>query len=97
MGRRGPKKKVNMVRKWWRLHKITAGQIDRLVKESKAQLPLLAHTIDPPLIIAALIARETKKVDDDLYNANDLLKCFHIEDEEVEDIQTDLEPGSVAR
>lgn len=79
MAKRGPKKKLNMVRKWWRMHEITAAQLERLVEECKLQLPLLADKLDQPLIIAAMVCREAKQLDEGLFDANDLMKHFKIE------------------
>lgn len=87
MGRRGPKKKVNMIRKWWQFHKITLDDISSIVKECKDQLPLMARTIDDSLVISALAAREARKVDDGLFDAEEFLLSFRPgEDEEEEEV-----------
>lgn len=90
MGRRGPKKKLNMVRKWWRIHEITLAQLDDLLVECQSQLPLLACKFDVPLLISALVAREAKAVDDGLFDANQLTEAFKIEDE-FEDAEAEIE------
>ncbi len=82
MGKRGPKPKPNMVRKWWRMHRITVAQLDALLLECQDQLPLLACKLDVPLLIAALVAREAKAVEDGLFDANELTEAFKIEDSE---------------
>lgn len=81
MGKRGPKKKLNMIRKWWLMHYLTIEQLDRIVDECKRQLPLLSMKFDARLVIAGLVARESRRVDDDLFNANDFIESFKLEDE----------------
>lgn len=85
MGKRGPAKKLNMVRKWWRMHEITVAQLDALLVECQTQLPLLACKLDVPLLISALVAREAKAVEDGLFDANELTEAFKIEDEYEDD------------
>lgn len=85
MGKRGPKKKLNLIRKWWMMHYLTIEQLDRIVAECKEQLPLLSMKFDARLVIAALVARECRRVDDDLFNANDFIESFKLKDEYEED------------
>ncbi len=97
MGRRGPKKKLNMIRKWWQLHYLTLDQLDSIVVESKKQLPLLQNKLDPQLIVAALVAREARRVDDGLLDANELLESFKLEDEYEEDEESVVAEEPTAR
>ncbi len=85
MGRRGPKKKLNVVRKWWRLHVLTIAQLDILVVEARKQLPLLQNKFDHQLVVAALVAREARRVEEDLFDANELLESFKLDDEYEDD------------
>lgn len=81
MPKPGPKKKLNMVRKWWRMHQITENQIDELLIACKEQLPLMADKMDGPLLIAGLVAKETRRLEEGVFDANELTECFKIEDE----------------
>ena len=80
MAKRGPKKKLNMIRKRLNMHALSIYQLDDLVDACKLQLPLLANKLDPPLMISLLVAKEAKAVEDDLFDANDLMEAFKIED-----------------
>ena len=89
MAKRGPKKKLNMVRKWWRMHRITEAQIEILLTECRAQLPLIADKVEAPMIIAALISREVKKIEEELFDVNELMDAFRIEDEFEEEVEAE--------
>ena len=89
MAKRGPKKKLNMVRKWWRMHRITEAQIDELVSACRQQLPLIADKVDAPMVIAALVAREVAKIEEELFDVNELMDAFRIPDEFEEEVEAE--------
>jgi len=84
MGLRGPKKKENMIRKWWLIHRITVAQINDIVAECKSQVPLLENTMNESLVISALVARAAKEIESDLFDAAEFIRCFDPGDEEEE-------------
>lgn len=95
MGRRGPRAKTNVERKWWRIHKITLAQIEDVVAEIKAQLPLLENSITPSLVISCLVSRLSKEIEDDLFDAAEFVRHFHIGDEDEDEDEVARKTTSV--
>jgi len=97
MGIRGPKKKVNLERRWWSMHKITLGQIRQILNECKRQLPLLENSLTEPMVISALVAEKMKLVDQDLFDAAEFIRSFNPSDFDNEEEEVAIEEAAVVK
>ena len=96
MGKRGPKKGVNLERRWWSIHKITLKQLHDLVNECKRQLPLLENSINEPMVMSALVAEKSKLVNQDLFDASEFIRSFNPDDFPDDDEEEVATTGAAA-
>lgn len=74
--RRGPKKRANMVRKWWNFHEITCRQLKELVVETKQQMPLMELNLNEVVMISYLVAKAWHELDNEIYDAASYFQSF---------------------